>query len=407
MPAHEVFHRRSSSVALTFTGGELKVKEAAESSGYAVRVLERGRLGFAYCRDEAEVPEALESARKLSRFSVKSGFSFAPDARTEALPLYDSALAGAEYRGLKALIDEAREGAQSLGGMPRVILSADTSATSLYNSEGFSGDYRKTRFSLYCECMHGDGFGFSYYTSPKVPSSVEAQGITAAEMAKAMQGAEKPAPGDYAVVLELDALDSFLDILLPSFSGDWKRRRITRLRAGRRMLSSAFTMHDDGLTEGTGARPFDDEGTPSAARPLVERGAVRGFLFDREAAALAKARASGACSRGSYETPPSIGQANISIAPGRHTDLSDLGRHLEVHSVHGSHTANATTGDFGLEVSVAFLVENGERKPVRGFMLSGNVFDMFSKMEGVEKKVRRVNGIIAPRIAFGGVKAVC
>jgi PmbA protein len=407
MPAHEVFHRSSSSASLTFTGGELKVKEAAESSGYGVRALENGRLGFAYCQAEAGVTDALEKARKLSRFAVKSGFSFAPRARVPAPSIYDPALAGAEYKGLKALLDEAREAAQSLGGMPRVILSSDTSATSLNNTEGFSGEYRKTHFSLYCECMHADGFGFSYFSSHRVPSSVEGVGRKAAEMAKAMQGAEKPEAGEYTVVLELEALDSFLDVLMPSFSGDWKRRKITRVEAGKKMFSPAFTLHEDGLAEGSGSRPFDDEGTPSAARPLVERGKVRGFLFDRETAALAKEKSSGACSRGSYESPPGIGQANIVIEGGGHSDLSDIGRHLEVHSVHGSHTANPTTGDFGLEVSVAFLLDKGEKKPVRGFMLSGNIFDMFSKIEAMEKEVRTLGGLIAPRIAFRGVRAVC
>jgi predicted Zn-dependent protease len=39
---------RSESASLTFSGGELKVKEAGAYAGYGVRALEGGKLGFAY-----------------------------------------------------------------------------------------------------------------------------------------------------------------------------------------------------------------------------------------------------------------------------------------------------------------------------------------------------------------------
>jgi predicted Zn-dependent protease len=138
----------------------------------------------------------------------------------------------------------------------------------------------------------------------------------------------------------------------------------------------------------------------------VDRGRVASFMFDRETAALAKEGWSGACSRETYDHPPTIGQSNIVVSGGDRKDLSDLGRHLEIHSMHGSHTANATTGDFGLEVTVAFLVDKGKRTPVRGFLLSGNVFDTFADIEAVEKDARVLGGLVAPRIAFKGLKVV-
>ena len=74
--------------------------------------------------------------------------------------------------------------------------------------------------------------------------------------------------------------------------------------------------------------------------------------------------------------------------------------------MHGSHTANATTGEFGLDVTVAFLVEKGKHTPVRGFMLSGNVFEMFANIEAVEKEVHVLGGLVVPRMAFNGLKIV-
>ncbi|MBI5046613.1 hypothetical protein HZC07_02680 [Candidatus Micrarchaeota archaeon] len=52
-----------------------------------------------------------------------------------------------------------------------------------------------------------------------------------------------------------------------------------------------------------------------------------------------------------------------------------------------------------MEVSTAFLVEGEKRTPVRGFMLSGNVFDLFSSVE-FEKKLHVFGRLASPRLAF-------
>jgi PmbA protein len=203
-----------------------------------------------------------------------------------------------------------------------------------------------------------------------------------------------------------EALLNLMDVFLPSFSGDWKRRAITKLSPGAKAFNGDLTICEDGLAPGTEARPFDDEGTPSKKRLLVENGAVKSFLYDRETAALEGVSESGACVRPGYDLPPSASPSNIVISPGKVNDLAELGRIIELRSAHGSHTANPTSGDIGLEASSAFLVENGKRTPLKGFMVTGNVFDMFANIEAIEKKQTTYGSLIAPRIAFRNVRVV-
>jgi len=403
---HETYQLSTESASLNFSGGELKVKESSFLSGYGLRMLKEKRLGFAYCQEEKEIEKALAQAERMSKFSPQTSFSFAPKSSFKNPEMFDDALAAAPLEELKGFVDEAKDAAESLGGNSRVILSSGNSSIRLENTAGFSGAYKRTDFSLYVETMHDDGFGFAYLASNNKPPSVSELGLKAANMARSMRGAKKPESGGYTAVLELEALDSILEILLPSFSGDWKRRGITKLESGKKFFSEMLNMKEDGLAPGTDARPFDDEGTPSEPRPLIERGVVSSFLFDRETAALAKAKGDGACSRSAYDAAPAIGQSNLVILPGRVKDLDELGKHIEIHYVHGSHTANATTGDFGLEVGVAFLVDGKERRPVRGFILSGNVFDLFAKIEAMEQSTRVLGGLVAPRIAFRDVRVV-
>ena len=406
MTEKEIFRASSRSADLTFTGGEMKIKESDSSSGLGVRVLEDGKLGFAFCQSEDSVEEAIEHGRRMSRFSVKSGFSF-PGKKSFPTPdILDKSVDPDDLSWLHSIVREVKDVASHKGGRPRVVCHADVSEVSLENTAGFSGGYSKSAVSLYVECMHGDGFGMSFFASHKKPKDIAVEGVKAAEMAEATQNAGKPKPGKYNVVMEVYALENLIDTLLPSFSGDWKRRKITKLEGGKQMFSDKFSLYEDGLAAGVNARPFDDEGTPSAKTALVERGKVDSFLYDHETAALEGVDASGACSRDSYDSPPSIGTSNLVVGPGTWNDLGELERYVEVHYAHGSHTANPTTGDIGLEVSAAFLVERGERKPVKGFMLSGNVFDWFNNIEGLEKKQKVFGSFISPRMAFRDVRVV-
>jgi len=406
MSANEIFRFDSSAIRLSYSGGELKTKEADSSTGFAVRVLEGGRIGFGHCQHESEIPSALERAKSLSRFSVRSGFSFAPKAEYAMPEILDSSASTDDAEPLRGLVESARDAASSQGGNPRIISSFERADMRLENSEGFSGSYAKTVFSMYVECMHDDGFGFHYASMHRIPKDVAQFGTKAAEMASSMRKAGKPESGTYTIVMGPEALENLVDTLLPSLSGDWKRRGITLLAGKGRRFSEKLSIFDDALAPGVNARPFDDEGTPSARRALIEKGEVKSFLYDRETAALGNVQDSGACSRGSYDSPPGIGASNIVVAPGDWDDLAQIGRHLEIRSAHGSHTANPTTGDIGLEVSAGYLVDKGGKKPIKGFMLSGNVFDMLSNVEGAEKAQQTFGSLIAPRMAFSGVRVV-
>lgn len=403
MAAYEVFSQRAEASSITFGGGEFKTRETSELSGYGVRALEGGRLGFAYCQEEGRLEATKEKAKRLSRFSPKSGFSFSPASAFSMPDIEDPSLDPADYRALKELLDELRGGAESFGARTKAVIAAHRSSTALHNTEGFSGEYAETGFSAYAECMHGDGLGMAHLMSNRL-ADVHEVGLKAAGMAKDMQGAKKPEKGRYTVVFQIEALEGLLDTLLPSFSGDWKRRGITKV--AEKTFSEGFTLCEDGLAPGTSARPFDDEGTPSGKRFLVKEGRPIAFLYDRETAALEGIEASGSCSRDSFDDNPSIGSSNIVVSPGDWKDLGEIGRHIELHYAHGSHTANLTSGDIGLEVTSAFQVEGDKRVPLKGFMVSGNVFDMFAGIEAIESKSRTHGGLIAPRIAFKDVQIV-
>ena len=157
------------------------------------------------------------------------------------------------------------------------------------------------------------------------------------------------------------------------------------------------------MEEGVNSQPFDDEGIPSEKITLIDKGTAKNFIYNVEVASLEGVKDNGKCSRPSYAAMPGIGFSNIVVDTG---DLSEDEGDISVVSFHGSHTANTTTGDFGIEVNSAFLTKNGKREPIRDFMITGNIFKLFKNIYGIGKRQRKLGTFFAPRIAFSDVQVV-
>jgi PmbA protein len=408
---YEVFRTEETDFSLTFSNGFVKSKERSSEQGYGIRVLKAGRLGFSYCETEDRIPEAIDNAAAISRFSPKTGFSFAPKSKYPKMNLVDKKAAGIEAEELKGFLEQVRDGVERHKGKPMAILSSGVGSVRIENSEGVEGGYSATSVSVYTEAMAGSGFGFAYEEGFSMPDDFTAIGERAGKMAKAMRGAKKLKPGAYTVIFPIWALDELLYVLSPSMSGEWKRKGTSLLanEKGKRVFSPDISMYDDPLSAASSARPFDDEGTASRRIPMIEKGVLKDFIYDRETAALEGVDKSGFCSRAHFSSPPGASRSNTVISGGGYGNLEEeLDSYVIVHSLHGGHTANTTTGDFGLEVNVAFHKAGKGRAPVpvRGFLLSGNVFKLLKGNLSIEKTVGRYGDIIAPRMAFEGVRVV-
>jgi PmbA protein len=402
---YEIFHSGGTGYSLTFSGRELKTREFSTESGYGIRVLKNQRLGFSYCEKKSEIRSAAKHAAILSKFSPKTRFSFAEKSKYKKLDIVDKKIQKITSEELRGILEQVRDGIEKYSKKARIILSAGGERISLKNSNGLHGEYDSTGLSVYCEGMKEDGFGFAYHDSIHMPDDFTHIGEKAGMMAKSMIGAKKLKKGKYTAILKHSTMDEIFNILLPSFSGENKRKKTTILvnKLGKQAFCRKLSIYDDALKPASDCRPFDDEGSASRKIPLIENGVIKNFIYDRETAALEGIKKSGFCNRAHYSAIPGAGTSNLVIAPGKYTNLEDeLKDPLIVHSLHGSHTANTTTGDFGLEVNVAFY----KNKPVRGFLLSGNIFKLLKDKIYLERKTKMQGNLIAPELAIENVWVV-
>jgi len=406
----EIYFSKTTSYSLMLYGGKIKPREYDEITGYGIRVLKDGRVGFAYCAHENEIKKSLEKAAMASKFSPQSNFSFAPKATFPNVDIYDRKIANMDETELKNILEEVRNGAEKYSKNTKIIVSTSEEETRIENTNELEGEYSCTVLSIYAEVMDEDGFGFYSNAFTHLPQDYYSMGLHAAEMAREMRKPKRPDPGIYTVIMGPETLMDLLDILLPSFLGDWKRRGISILatKKGELFFNEKLSLYDDGTLSGTAGRPFDDEGVPARRRPLIEKGVVMNFIYDRETAFLEGIESDGYCNRIAFSTPPMPGNSNIEIATGNIENLEEeynKENTLLIYALHGTHTANRTTGDFGVEINAGMLLGK-EKRAVSGFMITGNIFNLFKDIKDIEKKRRSCGSFFSPRIAFGNVRVV-
>ena len=73
----------------------------------------------------------------------------------------------------------------------------------------------------------------------------------------------------------------------------------------------------------------------------------------------------------------------------------------------GAHTANPISGDFSVELNNAFTIENGEIiDGVKKAMISGNIYELMKKCEGVKSEIKQKGSFIIPKIMVHDLKVI-
>lgn len=147
-------------------------------------------------------------------------------------------------------------------------------------------------------------------------------------------------------------------------------------RLGERIASPLVTVLDDATVPGRrGSFSVDDEGTAAQRTVLVDRGVLKGYMFDLRLGMKKGMPSTGNGRRESYGHPPIVRMTNTMIAPGESAPeeiLRSVDRGLYVRRMGGGEV-NTVNGDFVFEVEDGCLIERGELGPaVRGATLTGN-----------------------------------
>lgn len=156
-------------------------------------------------------------------------------------------------------------------------------------------------------------------------------------------------------------------------------------RVGEAVASPLVTAVDDPTWPGAwGSYLVDDEGEPARPTVLIERGVLKGYLWDRRNAARAGQASTANGRRQSYQFPPIPRMSNTYIAAGDADPASIIAstRHgLYARDLRGGQV-NPATGDFVFTVSEGYLIRDGRAdEPVRGATLVGNGLEVLKRVD--------------------------
>lgn len=163
---------------------------------------------------------------------------------------------------------------------------------------------------------------------------------------------------------------------------------------GEKAFSDKLTIIDDPLIRrGFASRHFDDEGIAAKVMPVVENGVVRNLYVDTyygRKAGLAPTTGSPSNRR--------VGTGDQSLKE----LLAAVGTGVYVTSWLGGNADN-TTGDFSLGLR-GHIIENGEvGKPVGEMNVTGNLRDLFSRLEMTGNDVYPYSSTLSPSLVFSDV----
>jgi predicted Zn-dependent protease len=278
---------------LTRVANNVIHQHVAEASvRVAVRVAHQGRVGLASTSrlDDAALQETVETAAAVAANSRPDpefpGFpgpqSYAPamafDEETAGQDPRERALAIARVTG------RARQASLSVAG----YLAATASELAMGNSLGLTAYHRYTRAGLtfVFSSPHGSGYA-SDETVAMRQLGVDAAATRAQEKCLLNRNQVDIEPGPYTVILEPEAVATFLSGLTVGFSGEAVkdgRSPLGRL-IGEKLVGENISLWDDGLDPRGEPSPFDAEGTPKRRVELIQDGVVKNVVHSRSSAA--------------------------------------------------------------------------------------------------------------------------
>ncbi len=395
----EVYESEVKSLPVKFTSGELDYAKSMRSSGYALRVIDEGRVGYSTTTDPKKKEDLVDRAVESSTYGDQASFEF-PDSRE--IPQLDVCDPEVKDLGPKELIDMGYELLEKIeDSYPEVKLDLTVTRTAgevnIRNSSGLDLSEERTvlEVSVNAQRVEGDDIFNCWKELKGRKKEMMDTDFLAGELKNRLRWAEKVnsiESGRKPVVFTPSGAMVLILPLIAGLNGKNEHLGTSPLseRVGERVFDKRLSILDNGRrAESVRGGGFDDEGFPTSEKKLVDRGELRGFVYDQRAAGLSGKEPTGNGFKGGlrgggdFRSPPESGPSCWQIEAGDKNLgklIKEVGDGLLVDGVLGLGQGNVLSGEFSNNVSVAYRIEDGAIKGrVKNTMIAGNVYDLLNE----------------------------
>ena len=420
----EVYVARGNETEVRAYDGEVESLTSAASAGIGIRVVVDHRLGFAWAGtlDESVLGETLAEARDNASFATADEHVrlAEPDGVAPVpVDLWDEGLAAvptAEKVELAlALEARARAADPRIRQVDAADYGDDSSETALVSTTGIRSSTRQTTGYLSVGVIAGDGDASQTgggYSVGRGFGDLDPDHACQDAVTRAVRllGATKGPSGRSTVVFDRRMATTLLSIVSSALSGEAvaKGRSFFAGRVGELVGHQGLTLVDDPTdARAYGAAAYDAEGLACRRNVLVDRGVLRGFLYDTVSASRAGTASTGSAVRGGYTGTPSPGCRALTLAPGpegydEDGVLAAVREGLFVQSMTGVHSGvNPISGDFSVGAEGLMIRDGKLAEPVREITVASTLQRMLLSLVAVGADVEWL-----PSIAAGQTLAI-
>ena len=417
---------RSSSASVQVDRGEAKQLKAAQRSSITIRVWnQQGLIGITSTSDlsASGLEKALMGAHQASHFGNPDDVpEFSPLA---SAPQPDLHRPLQDAQGIQILLNQLLDAEQQLlgrhpaiGTLPYNAMNEGSSERIYLNSEGALRQAQRTQASIFL-MARAEESGRKPRSGGAVRLALGSRDLDlkgcideAAERTISHLNYQPIDTGRYLVCFSPEA---FLD-LIGSFSSMLNARAVldgvSLSKAdsiGNQLAVPFFNLTDNGLHPAhVGAMPFDGEGTPTRALPLIRDGRLESFLHSEATARHFGVDPTGHAGMG----------AKVSVGPdwfevSRTPSISTGAEHLDhtatrdtfvlIESLSALHAGvKASQGAFSLPFD-GWLVKNGERISVEAATVAGDIRELLRSIVHLEPESVITHEGVSPYIWVDGL----
>ena len=397
---YEVYISSGKTIELDSKNDELNFAKEEITQGIGIRVLKDNKMGFAFTSDMNKINQtALQALENTKLNNPDENYAFSQKEKVNDIDkLYDKKFENLDLDEsidfLNNIITKANE---TQCDVTSAGFSASRGESLILNSNGVSIANKSTGF--------GAGLSVNIEAKENVATAYDSISSRFYDL-----DGDKLETKDYDVVLDYYAATGLLSTFLEAFNGEnvQRQRSILHDKMNREIVSPNLSITNDAtLEKGMYSTKCDGEGTVSKKTKLVENGVLKSFMYDIYTANKGNTTSTGNGYRNSYLSTPSVSPSNIILDFDEKIGTDEISEGVLTTSVLGAHTANPISGDFSVEASNAFKIENGEISyPINKAMISGNIFEIMKKCEGVKSEIKQYGPFILPKILVHNLRVV-
>jgi PmbA protein len=406
----ELFKVKSKTVPVNFEVNRLKSIDISESEGKALRVINKGMIGFSSFTGSEDFDLMVEKAAATSEFGAKASFNFSGEIKRgrkekKKVNIYDRKV---EDKSIEEMVKIGEDILGRVKDFDRklrcdVTILKDYSEIEYFNSRGGFFSYNKTTivYSMMVQKIKNQDMLMIYSSIESGKDNLELKELTS-EIIENLEWGEKIVPVESGKMPVIFTPKAALVLILPIISGlngKMILKKISPLTSHKneKLWSDLLTLYSDGTIDfAAGSAPFDDEGVEMKRVPLIKKGKIKNFYYDLQTAGMAGVESTGNGLRAGSQSEPVPGISNLVMEEGKVSFsemINDIKEGIIIDQVLGLGQGNIISGAFSNNIQLGYKIEKGKIVGrIKDVMIAGNAIKELKNIAALGNKSKWISG---------------